>query len=66
MFDVYVCFSVFVLSCVKVEALRWADHSSKKSYRLWIDQETENRPGPTAAVEPAQKKKKMYNVLRVF
>jgi hypothetical protein len=34
--DVYmfVRFSVFVLSCVEVEALRWADHSSKESYRL--------------------------------
>jgi hypothetical protein len=33
--DVYmfVHFSLFVLSCV-VEALRWADHSSKESYRL--------------------------------
>jgi hypothetical protein len=29
----YVCFSVFVLSCVWVEALRRADHSSKESYR---------------------------------
>jgi hypothetical protein len=33
--DVYmfVHFPVFVLSCV-VEALRWADHSSKESYQL--------------------------------
>jgi hypothetical protein len=33
--DVYmfVRFFVFVLSCV-VEALRWADHWSKESYRL--------------------------------
>jgi hypothetical protein len=30
---VFVRFSVFVLSCV-VAALRWADHSSKESYRL--------------------------------
>jgi hypothetical protein len=27
-------FSVFVLSCVEVEALRRADHPSKESYRL--------------------------------
>jgi hypothetical protein len=33
----YVCvsvYSVFVLSCVQVAALRRADHSSKESYRL--------------------------------
>jgi hypothetical protein len=35
-------YSVFVLPCVKVEALRRADHSSKESYRLYIkDHETE-------------------------
>jgi hypothetical protein len=28
-------YSVFVLSCVQVAALRRADHSSKESYRLW-------------------------------
>jgi hypothetical protein len=41
--DVYVCvYSVFVLSCVKVAALRRADHSSKESYRLYKkDYETE-------------------------
>jgi hypothetical protein len=33
--------SVFVLSYAWVEALRRTDHSSKESYRLWIDQETE-------------------------
>jgi hypothetical protein len=27
-------YSVFVLSCVQVAALRRADHSSKESYRL--------------------------------
>jgi hypothetical protein len=33
---------VFVLSCVQVAALRWADHSSKESYRLCKkDYETE-------------------------
>jgi hypothetical protein len=33
--DVCVCvYSVFVLFYVQVSALRWADHSSKKSYRL--------------------------------
>jgi hypothetical protein len=31
----YLCvFILFVLSCVQVAALRWADHSSKESYRL--------------------------------
>jgi hypothetical protein len=39
----FVCvYSVFVLSCVYVEALRRADHSSKESYRLCKkDYETE-------------------------
>jgi hypothetical protein len=33
--DVCVCvYSVFVLSCIYVAALRRADHSSKESYRL--------------------------------
>jgi hypothetical protein len=49
-------YSVFVLSCVYVAALRWADHTSKESYKLWIDQETKKRPGPTRAVEPMEKK----------
>jgi hypothetical protein len=41
--DVCVCvYSVFVLVCVYVAALRRADHSSKKSYRLCKkDYETE-------------------------
>jgi hypothetical protein len=45
---VYVCvYSVFVLSCVYVEALRRADHSSKESYRLWRTITGLNkRPGP--------------------
>jgi hypothetical protein len=35
-------YSVFVLSCVQVAALRRADHSSKESYRLFKkDYETE-------------------------
>jgi hypothetical protein len=38
---VYMGFSVFVLSCVQVEALRRANHSSKESYRPKIDQEPE-------------------------
>jgi hypothetical protein len=33
--------TVFVLSCVKVEALRQAGHSSKKSYRLQNDHDSE-------------------------
>jgi hypothetical protein len=28
-------YSVFVLSCVQVAALRWADPPSKESYRLY-------------------------------
>jgi hypothetical protein len=33
--DICICvYSVFVLSSVYVAALRWADHSSKESYRL--------------------------------
>jgi hypothetical protein len=34
MFGMCMRFSVFVLSCVSVEALRQADHPSKESYRL--------------------------------
>jgi UDP-galactopyranose mutase len=45
------CFSVFVLSRVYVEALQRADPPSKESYRFWIDQETEKRTGPTRAVQ---------------
>jgi hypothetical protein len=54
---VCVCvYSVFVLSCVYVEALRRADHSSKESYRLYNDHETENqRPGPKGAVGSVKK-----------
>jgi hypothetical protein len=40
---VYV-YSVFVLSCVQVAALRRADHSAKESYRLYKkDYETEEK-----------------------
>jgi hypothetical protein len=41
--DVYLCvYSMFVLSCVNVAALRRADHSFKESYRLCKkDYETE-------------------------
>jgi hypothetical protein len=48
-------YSVSVLSCDYVEALRRADHSSKESYRLWIDKDTEKSPGPTRAVKPIKK-----------
>jgi hypothetical protein len=34
-------FILFVLSCVEAVALRRADHSSKESYRLENDRETE-------------------------
>jgi hypothetical protein len=34
-------YSVFVLSCVYVAALRRADLPSKEAYRVFIDQETE-------------------------
>jgi hypothetical protein len=41
MFGVYMrLFCVCAVLCLE-EALRRADHSSKESYRLWIDQETE-------------------------
>jgi hypothetical protein len=53
----YVCvsiYSVFVLSCVEVAALRRADHSSKKSHRL-CKKDYETEEGARAqkrAVEP--------------
>jgi hypothetical protein len=53
--DVRVCvYSVFVLSCVYVEALRQADHSSKESYQLCKeDYETEEEArAQQRAVQP--------------
>jgi hypothetical protein len=46
--DVWVrVYSVFVLSCMQVAALRRADHSSKESYRLYkIITELKKSPGP--------------------
>jgi hypothetical protein len=45
---IFVCvYSVFVLSCVQVAALRRADHSSKESYRLCKEfTKLKKRPGP--------------------
>jgi hypothetical protein len=45
-------YSVFVLFCVYVAALRWADPPSKESYRLYTDQETENMVTVQRAVKP--------------
>jgi hypothetical protein len=53
--DVCVCiYSVSVLSCVQVVALRWANHSPKESYRLRKkDNETEEEArAQQRAVEP--------------
>jgi hypothetical protein len=53
--DVYVCvYSVFVLSCVQIAALRLADYSSKESYHLCKkDYETEEEArAQQMAVEP--------------
>jgi hypothetical protein len=45
---VCVCvYSMSVLSCVYIETLRRADHSSKESYRLQNDHETEKAEGRT-------------------
>jgi hypothetical protein len=46
--DVCVCvYSLFVLTCVQVAALRRTDHSSKESYRLCKkDYATEEETGP--------------------
>jgi hypothetical protein len=56
-------FSVFVLSCVQVEALRRADHPSKESYRLWIIKKLRNQPyapkvGASSQIGGKRKKKK--------
>jgi hypothetical protein len=53
--DVCVCvYSVFVLSCVQVAALRRADHSSKQSYLLCkkYDETEEEARAQQRAVEP--------------
>jgi hypothetical protein len=53
--NICVCvYSVFVLSCVYVTALRRADHTSKESYRLCKkDYETEEKArAQQRAVEP--------------
>jgi hypothetical protein len=58
--DVCVCvYSVFVFFCVLVAALRWAEHSSKESYRLCKnDYETEEEArAQQKAVEPLMKEK---------
>jgi hypothetical protein len=39
---VYVC--VFFCVCVQVEALRWANHPSKESYRLSLIKKQETQP----------------------
>jgi hypothetical protein len=45
-------YSVFVLFCVYVAALRRADPPSKESYRLCINKKTENAAKVQRAVEP--------------
>jgi hypothetical protein len=61
----FVCvYSVFVLSCVQVAALRLADHSSKESYRLYKkDYETEEEArAQQRAVEPLMNKNEVENL----
>jgi hypothetical protein len=55
MFSVYMClFCVCVVVCLgRGLATSWS--LAQESYQLWIDQETEKRPGPTRAVEPLKK-----------
>jgi hypothetical protein len=43
-------YSVFVLSCIWVEVLRRADHSSKESYRLCTDPKEKNENLDTVRV----------------
>jgi hypothetical protein len=61
-FDVCVRSSVFVLSCVQVEALRRADQPSKESYRLWMIKKLRNEPcapkvGASSQIGAKRKKK---------
>jgi hypothetical protein len=69
MFDVFVRFSVFVLSCDYVEALQRADHPSKESYRLWMIKKLKNQPyAPKWEQAPKWEKeevKRNINVLTV-
>jgi hypothetical protein len=65
---VCVCvYSVFVLSCVEVEALQRADHSSKESYRLCKrDYGTEEEArAQKRAVEPLMNELIKYHNVRV-
>jgi hypothetical protein len=41
-------FCVYVVLCLQVAALQQADPRSKKSYRLYMDEETEIGQGPQA------------------
>jgi hypothetical protein len=52
MYDSVCVYSVFVLSCVKVAALRRADPPSKKPYRQCKKDETEEARAQQRAVEP--------------
>jgi hypothetical protein len=55
-------FDMCLFCACAVMCLRRADHSSKKPYRLGIDQETEKRPGPTRDIEPLKKKLESFTI----
>jgi hypothetical protein len=63
---VCVCvYSVFVLTCGWVAALRRVDHSSKESYRLWkMITELNKRPGPWMGWKSHWKKKICFSDIK--
>jgi hypothetical protein len=66
--NMHVCivciYSVFVLSCVQVATLRWADPPSKESYRLSKKSNWKSSQGPTKGCRAIDIL--LYDVLRPY
>jgi hypothetical protein len=69
MFSVCVCVCVFLCFCTGREALRWADHSSKESYRLSLIKKLRKQPyalkaGASSQVLEQRKRKRTLGIMR--